>query len=230
MLDEAPLEWSAALSGVAESISRLNKLGIAIRQSSRSTATARARRFAAQHLDLDAFEETAYHAVETLYPNSPERLRQQLCNAMTDRYVKHQYEAYRLGKSKIQYPSRAVHNDAQDKATQQEDNTRPSGVRLGGGGDTPDPSSDQLARRQDAVYQFRASTIDTQLLHQNVAAAAASASRPPRTLSVFNENDRQNEPPPPKFESGRDLTDCEWCFQLIDRSFIDESGWSDAGR
>src|SRR5690348_3107505 len=86
MLDKAPSEWKATVSGIAESIFRLNKLGIAIKQSSRSTATARARRFAAQHLDLDAFEETAYDALEILYPNAPETLRQQLCNAMTDRY------------------------------------------------------------------------------------------------------------------------------------------------
>ena len=230
VLGEAPSEWNAAVSGIAESISRLNKLGIAIRQSSRSTATARARRFAVQHLDLDAFEETAYDALEILYPNAPETLRQQLCNAMADRYVKHQYEAYRLGKSNIQYPSKAIQSDGQDNMMQLEDNMQPPEIQPSGEGDTPNLASDQSTRRAGAFDPFRASTIDTRLLHQNAVAAITSASRPPRTLSVFNENDRQNEPQPPKFENGKDWTDFEWRFQLIDRSFIDGNGWSDAGR
>ena len=147
---------------------------------------------------------------------------------MTDKYVKHQYEAYRLGKSRIQYPSIAAQDDAQGNATQLKDNMQPSEIRPSRDGDIYIPVSDQLALH--AAYPFRASTIDTQLLHKNVAAAVLSTPRTPRTLSIFNENDRQNEPPPPKFEKGKDLADCQWCFQLIDRSFVDESGWSEEGR
>jgi hypothetical protein len=230
MLDEASSEQNAAVSGIAESISRLNKLSLAIRQSSRSIATARARRFAAQHLEFDAFEEAAYDALEILYPNSPEALRQQLCNTMTDRYVKHQYEAYRLRKFNILYSSRAVKNDVQGEATQLEGSMQMSEIWLGGEGDIPNPASHHTARRPEAIDLFRASTIDTKHLHQNVTAAVRSDSRPQEPPSMFDGNDLQSEPPPPKFENGKEWTDCEWCFQLIDRSFVDGSGWSDTGR
>ncbi len=72
---------AAELSGIKDSITRLNRLGIAIRSSSRSTVAARARKFASQRTDLtrlNDYEEMAHFTVDCLYPRAEESLRRQL--------------------------------------------------------------------------------------------------------------------------------------------------------
>lgn len=73
-LNKLPLELYVIFTSIKEAISKLNKLAISIRQSSRSIATIRTRRYAAENLDLSRFENISSVSLESLYPNAPDGL------------------------------------------------------------------------------------------------------------------------------------------------------------
>lgn len=228
-------DLETSFSGIEESITRLNKLGIAIRSSSRSTTTARARRFASQNPQLTRlrkFEEIAYLALQSLYPNASESLRQQLVAAMTDRYTKLQYESYRR---------RNDLTHSQQSAEARSPSNRDQNTKEGGRVDqTMESSSEQYStthplKPPDIRIGIPASSIDTTLLHANLEKAAPTApeTRSAKTMTIHTT--RLREPPVPNFEGGKEYVSCQWCFQDIDRSFIRVSQdghieWSNKGR
>ncbi|KAK6515996.1 hypothetical protein TWF281_004586 [Arthrobotrys megalospora] len=236
MKDALPSSLNVAFSSIEESITRLNKLGIAIRLSSRSTVVARARNFAAQNpelIRLGKFEDRAYLALQSLYPNASERLRQQLVDAMTDRYVKLQYEFHRM---RVQTSTNLSSNAPSPRPGGHEQRVPAP--------QTAKPNTEQTAtgpteERQRITVNFRSfpqSSIDTTRLHANLEAVATKSvakSKPAKTLTAHT--NRQREPPCPKFKAGEDSTPCEWCFQIINRSLIkarpnNYTEWSDEGR
>jgi hypothetical protein len=237
IMRDVPLsDLNKAFSSIEESITRLNKLGIAIRASARSTITARARRFASQNPKLTRlreFEDRAYLALQSLYPNAPESLRQQLVAAMTDRYAKLQYESYRMGID-------ATHPEPSALAASPSIHGQKS--TEGGPADyhTVKSSSKQYAtahhqERRGIPVGIPASSIETRLLHANLEKAALTAPGTKSAKTITVHTTRPREPPIPKFEDGKDYPPCEWCFQVINRSFIRarKNGyieWSNEGR
>lgn len=217
---------------IKDSITRLNRLGIAIRSSSRLTVTARARRFASQRTDfaqLNNYEKLAYFTVDYLYPNAPTSLRRQLADSMTDRYAKLKYECYRLGHYKN--VSKASTTQIPKDRTLNDKN----------GIDKSMPS--RTMKQNDNMEQAKASnwnpvsSIDTAqvadiLLKEDKSKATLSNSARTMTEHVT----RPTEPPVPHFEDGKDKTDCQFCFQEIDRSLVTQKQgediikWSRTGR
>ncbi|EPS39001.1 hypothetical protein H072_7246 [Dactylellina haptotyla CBS 200.50] len=240
MKDALPSNLNIAFSSIEEAITRLNKLGIAIRLSSRSTVVARARNFASQNPDLirlSEFNDRAYFALQSLYPNASESLRQQLADAMTDRYARLQYEFYRTRtRANLDSSANAPSLDPSsgELSITPEKSLTESAVK-----ENYDPTSQIVERQRITVNRrdFPQSSIDTSRLHANLEGAVATETapkpKPPKTLTV-NTN-RQREPPCPEFKDDEDYTHCDWCFQIIDRSLLHMkrggyTGWSDEGR
>ncbi|KAJ5159888.1 uncharacterized protein N7482_006892 [Penicillium canariense] len=74
-----------SLDAISGAIERLNHLGLSIRQSSVTSQTSKARKFA-EKLDLASFEGVAYLSVKTLYPEASEDLLEQLTRSMTETF------------------------------------------------------------------------------------------------------------------------------------------------
>ncbi|KAF3907985.1 hypothetical protein ABW20_dc0101556 [Dactylellina cionopaga] len=233
MKEGLPFNLNVAFSSIEESITRLNKLGIAIRISSRSTAVARARNFASQNpelIRLSEFEDRAYLALQSLYPNASESLRQQLGDSMTDRYARSQYELYRMRAQDSPDPSA----NAPDPSPSSHEQIIPDSPTIKQGA-TGSPKEKQ--RITVNFRSFSQSSIDTRRLHANLEEAITTGTaqklKHPKTLTAHT--NRQREPPYPKFENGEDYTSCIWCFQIIDRSLIHtgqngNTTWSEEGR
>ncbi|KAK6499942.1 hypothetical protein TWF481_010298 [Arthrobotrys musiformis] len=228
---------SIAFSSIEETITRLNKLGIAIRLSSRSTSIARARTFAAEHPDLirvNEFEERAHIALQSLYPNASEIVRQQLADSMADRYAKLQYEIYRMNARRIEIqPNLPVKNATLISGEQKLTELESPQTKSSGNHDAPSPFKVNPA----VIINFPASSIDTTRLRENLREDNAEVPRaqpkPPRTITVFANQYR--EPPLPTFDDGHEYTHCNWCSQRIDRSLTRQKRgglieWSDIGR
>ncbi|KAK6507646.1 hypothetical protein TWF481_006072 [Arthrobotrys musiformis] len=227
-----PSTVNIALRSIEESITRLNKLAITIRLSSRSTLTARARTFAYHNpelVQLSEFEDRACLALQTLYPSASKGLRQRLVDTMGDRYSRIRYEFYRMGRfqtSSDPYadpPTPSGHNQENpvDPITklcnEQEDITAP------------------VLKGKITVPKFPSSSIDTSRLNEHLKTALATTrrSKAPKTLAAPANQHR--EPPLPRYENNGDYTHCEWCFQIIDHSLIHtredgSRGWSEEGR
>ncbi|KLU83540.1 hypothetical protein MAPG_02597 [Magnaporthiopsis poae ATCC 64411] len=224
ILDDLPPSVRVHCLGVEESITRLNKLAIDIRASSRAPANVRARAFAASHnVDLKGYEHLADLALRSHYPNLPESLRQQLADAMTDRYAKLQYEAYRLG-----HPVAQAHK-AEDMGV-----IRQVGVEV--------PALDSGANlgvdhRQGFVDQPSSLVPTTAEGRIHASVIPASSMDPLLVRGISEKTDlratRMNEPPlPPMVEGSRT---CAWCFQKFDRTWVTKNAngietWTSEGR
>ncbi|TGJ86467.1 hypothetical protein E0Z10_g2279 [Xylaria hypoxylon] len=76
----------ADLKAIDYTLTRLNRLGVTIRQSNLGKADTRVERFATT-LNLEPFEYLCANAVQTLYPNAHLSLRSYLSKSMTKRYA-----------------------------------------------------------------------------------------------------------------------------------------------
>ncbi|KAM4057604.1 hypothetical protein HRG_009241 [Hirsutella rhossiliensis] len=77
----------AALTAIDDTLTRLNRLGVSIRQASYDKIDARASRFAAS-LEPNTFEHLCASAVQALYPGAHQALKNHLTKSMTDRYAR----------------------------------------------------------------------------------------------------------------------------------------------
>ncbi|KAJ5813584.1 uncharacterized protein N7503_000334 [Penicillium pulvis] len=76
----------SSLEAISGAIERLNHLGIAIRQSSVTSQTAKTRKLA-ERFDFTSFEEIAYLSLRKLYTDASEGLLEQLTRCMTQTYA-----------------------------------------------------------------------------------------------------------------------------------------------
>lgn len=96
------------LEAISEAIERLNHIGIAIRQSSVTSHTAKAREFA-ETFDFTSFESFAYLALKTMYFAASEELLELLTRSMTETYAlflhrKSRHEQLQVPRSRPQTP------------------------------------------------------------------------------------------------------------------------------
>ncbi|CAN9264370.1 unnamed protein product [Alternaria alternata] len=234
MLDMLRQNLFLALTGVKEAISRLNKIGVLIRSSSKSTVTARARRFASQYpklVRLAEFEDRAYIALQFLYPNASRVLREQLVDSMGDRYARLCYETYR---SEANYASAVFSRDVQSAVQRDGIEESPGKVAHRKVSRSPNKEVDEAQEKQQTAHiVIPASSIDTTRLPLNLEEAVSKSVRQSRAGKTLIENSgRLREPDLPSFQEGKDLTSCGWCHQVVDRSVLHATRkkWSEEGR
>ncbi|KAF5702071.1 hypothetical protein FMUND_13624 [Fusarium mundagurra] len=206
-------EATAALAGIRDSLKSLNKIAISIRQSSRSYALTLARNFATSHRNLEDLEELVLTSLETLYPNAPESLREHICNTLTDRPPKQP-----PGGEAIPSPI----ND-QEPVQQSSIISRSKTVEF-------DHIQKRTQENSPNFQQKPLSSLDTGLLRQSFNNEKIKSSQSKRTLSVYESDGNLHEPEPPKFEDGEAQVQCEWCYELLDRSVVRNNKWSNIGR
>ena len=210
-----------SLGAIDESLVELSQVGIAIRQSSRTTETVRARRFASAHLDLSSFEALAFLALETLYPNAPESLLVQLGKSMVDRYAHLLFRAPRHDILK-----RDIRRQAPDPAP------APPINRLAV--EDPQPAQNHgvteqsvnLAERQHiASPTIAPSSIDLNRFQEKFRIAQTPRSRSGTTVILA----KTHEPPIPRFDDNGEVQ-CRWCFTDIGQNLVEDGRWSALGR
>ncbi|KAF5621995.1 serine threonine kinase [Fusarium sp. NRRL 52700] len=219
---EAMSEVSTALAGIEDTMKDLNKLAFRIRHSSRSSVLTVARNFARTNCSLEYLEVLAHAALEALYPNAPESLRKHLCNTMTDRYARLEYDAYKRGKIHDRTSTQAYRGqDMEDKPNEMAE-ARPHTLphRM-----TQEP---QVLYRESK--QKPLSSIDTKDFNKNIAPQHRPTKQSTGSLSVYKADVRVHEPPPPRFKGGETVVDCEWCGETLDGSTLNSDGWSNPGR
>ncbi|RDW84228.1 hypothetical protein BP6252_01818 [Coleophoma cylindrospora] len=218
-------------SGIEEAISRLNKLAIAIRQSSRSTATRRARNYAAENKDLSGFEQIARAALESLYPNASESLRIHLCNIMTDRYAKLEFLKHKHGQREI-LPKPTIKPSVIEAQSTEEVAATPSKTLESYVVPRILDLEGAIPSRQRTMHPPFSSSLDRSLLHENLGLRRPITQQPEsRVVSVYNDDEILHEPRTPDFEVGKMKKICEWCYKYISKSVLDKDGrWSASGK
>jgi hypothetical protein len=226
---QAVPEVGEALTGIKDSLKSLNKFAITIRQSSRSSALTLARNFATSKRYLEDLEELILISLETLYPNAPESLRNHICNTLTDRYARLQYDANLNGASRSKSSKENEGGQATEKPSdhqpiqQSSIISRPKTVEF-------DHIQKKAQEESPNVQQRPLSSLDTGLLRQSFNNKDVKTSQSKRTLSVYESDSHLHEPMPPKFKAGEAEVRCKWCNEFLDRSVVRNNRWSNIGR
>ncbi|KAL7624378.1 hypothetical protein AAE478_005942 [Parahypoxylon ruwenzoriense] len=194
--------FNIALRGIDESLAELNRMGVAVRQSSSAPETIRVRNFAARNPDPSMFEMKASIAIESLYPGAPNSLRQQLVRAMI-------YRQSRVRFRKSRHEKLAVHRrDLAQVAQTGQGRTRIKDL-LRSFSKSISPSQNTLKVKDNKPETV--TSMNTKLLVENLVKAG-------------------EEPPVPKAHGKTSDLKCEWCFRILEPSFIENERWTVRGR
>jgi len=218
-------EQRAGLAAVEATLSRLNRLGVTIRQASRGRIDVKVKTFAA-NLDTRPFADAAQVVVQTLYPNAHQSLREYLGKTMTERYAAILYLRHRREKLQSRRPLNSPFAGPQLP-------TIGEGVQAGKGRLPPvhdffgkGPAASQpFTKIPYAGSQSDLSTVNTKLLRhalQRTANFEAPTERRTGTSSV--QVSQGNYPGLPRGKEGNYIT-CEWCTKAIDKRVTNEADW-----
>lgn len=216
---EASSRLSAFLAAIDNTLARLNRLGVTIRQSSQDKIHIQIEKSTA-HLDLTLFTYSCTNAVQTLYPGAHQRLKDYLKESMINRYKKMMHHSSRSMKLSI---------------------PRESHKKLSS---IPEVPNDELQTNIPVIQQAE---IVPASFHQSGAHALAAPSqsdlssvniqriwdrlRPPDEASTkFHQTSsiqvsQGNYPRPPIPNKNKDIFACEWCFEPLDKKALSESEW-----
>ncbi|KAI1086177.1 hypothetical protein F5B19DRAFT_182353 [Rostrohypoxylon terebratum] len=212
---------------INELLIRLNRLGLWIRSLSRpGSKKKRVRAIAeSQNLDLQGFQYLSCLSIETIYPNCPETLREQLASSMTDRFAQLWYESFRVGTLSKSTSATSTNDNPESSFYTKEDKSLAA---------KETPPENEKNTRPHVAFIIPATTIpvDQQQEHWGSESKLLQQSYPTQTETALDPYPA--EPPIPTFEEGKDYAKCEWCFAMLeDTMFRKKNGrhtWSQKGR
>ncbi|KAH8889148.1 hypothetical protein GQ53DRAFT_843190 [Thozetella sp. PMI_491] len=214
-----------SLEAIDECLVELGQVAIAIRHSSKTTETMRARRVVSEKRDLgrrlQSFEALAFLALETLYPNAPESLLFQLGRSMVDRYARLLFRALRHNvlSEDIREPLRSdtptpqphgVTSHKEHLVAREKEATR-NGI--------PAEATAQVAPTLP-LSSINLSKFQDQLKKIQVPKSQAG--------TTFFLAGTQEPPVPQRNDFGK--FECVWCFDDIDSDHFQRGNWTPKGR
>ncbi|KAJ5684066.1 uncharacterized protein N7477_000411 [Penicillium maclennaniae] len=225
-VDQAPIGFdeshrkasiqTAALTAIDNTLSRLNRLGVTIRRSSRDNIDTRAKIFAAA-LNLDSFAYLCAKAVHALYPCAHQSLKDYLSKSMTDRYAKMLFLNSRHKKLETRREPRLglspILEVPNDETQTNVPMTQPARAI---------PVVANLPKAFAALSQSDLSSVNIQQIRRRL--------RPPDEASTLHKTtsvqvNQGKYPRPPVANADSDIFACEWCFELLSKKTLSESEW-----
>ncbi|EHK22151.1 uncharacterized protein TRIVIDRAFT_150197, partial [Trichoderma virens Gv29-8] len=208
---------TATLTTIDDTLTRLNRLGVTIRQSGRGKFDNRAKKFAAG-LDLSSFTSLCANAVQVLYPGAHQSLKAYLSKSMTDRYAKMLFLDSRHNKLKTRRELRIglspIHEVPND-----ETQTRTGITKLAITIKNP------LIRisRPVATSQSDLSSVNMHRIRNRLRPPDEASTRYNKTSSI--QVNRGNYPRPPVKNQGGNIVTCQWCSEPLGEQQLSESAW-----
>lgn len=204
-----------AAEAVELSLSRLNHLGVTIRQSSRDTLATRVNKFASA-LDLRPFEELCFLSVQVLYPNAPKALRDRLSRYMTD-----QFATVLFSKSRSQVLKTRRQEPRPDKpAVTPVMPTIVENEQVVDFGKVETRVLEHPVKRL-ALSQSDHSSLDTKKL-KNLMKAPGSRTNKTSSIHIGH---CEYPPPPVKGNAVNNNVLCEWCSKPIMQEDLEPNKW-----
>ncbi|EHK18146.1 uncharacterized protein TRIVIDRAFT_123746, partial [Trichoderma virens Gv29-8] len=207
---------SAALTAIDITLTRLNRLGVTIRQSSQDKIDLRANKFSAG-LDLALFTFFCANVIQTLYPGAHQSLKDHLQESMLNRYKKILHHNSRYTKLKT---------------------PRESHMRLSPIPEVPEklqtsvpiihPAKEISAianhqKRHTTHSQSDLSTVNIQRIRNRHRPPDEASTKFYKTSSV--QVNQGNYPQLPITNRDSDIFTCEWCSEPLNKKTLSESEW-----
>ncbi|KAF3063150.1 hypothetical protein CFAM422_010381 [Trichoderma lentiforme] len=218
---EETLKSSAeSLTEIEETLDRLNRLGVAIRQSARLNLNHRVKLFT-QNVNVKDFEHLFTTMVQVLYPNAHPSLRSRLARSMTDRLARIIFLKSRrlaLATRRNEQPQQMA-DIPEDEAVQEEAAPTANITHH----PPPPLMSQQLPQPIGPRTSFSdLSSLDTSLFRSRLNNIWHPKSKTRKTSSTQIKYD--NYPRPPDQSEG-EVVVCEWCAQPLNREDLDPTTW-----
>lgn len=218
--DDAVQFHDSILEEMDETLTRLTRMGVAIRQSSQVSQGARVSAFASK-LDVGAFERLATLSISTLYPEAHQQLRERLVDSMVTRYTTINYLQYRQSTLQnrhiVQRPRMTPIEESDEQMAMDTSKVRNESESHAISQPAVPPSSRNLPPPPPS--QSGLSSLDSTILREKLK----GSSRTQRASSVFVS---QAQYPRPKRDSAKSLAVCEWCAEPLSEEALDETAWT----
>lgn len=204
------------LEGIDDTLSRLNNLGVTIRQSSADKIDSKAMRMATGS-DSDRFEHLCMQAIHVLYSGTPQALKDRLIQSM----IKRRGRIMHFGKRHEQLSTRRDPRPSLSTIPE----ARP--IALQAAPEIAPPLTTPLASHPKTPHapsvQSDLSSVNIQQIMRRSRAPDELSTRFAKTLSV--QVKQGNYPKPPGSEAGGTYFTCQWCSESINRRTLTESAW-----
>ncbi|KAK7715846.1 hypothetical protein SLS63_011262 [Diaporthe eres] len=205
-----------SLKAVEDTLSRMNRLGVTIRQSSGAKAIMRARKFA-ETLDLGYFTSLCSAAVQFLYPGAQQSLKAYLSHLMTDLYARIQHLESRRRDLETRR-ARTPRLPTIDEAPADVNSTAGQSFQ-----ETPPPVLSHIVQPsfQGSVSQSDLSSVRMSYVLDQLRGPKQASTTSPKTFSI--QVNQANYPRPPASEGKS--TRCEYCSELLREDDLGGSAW-----
>lgn len=209
-----------SLKAVEDTLSRMNRLGVTIRQSSGAKAIMRARKFA-ETLDLGYFTSLCSAAVQFLYPGAQESLKAYLSHLMTDLYARIQHLESRRRNLETRR-ARTPRLPTIDEAPADVNSTAGQSFQ-----ETAPPVLSHIVQPsfQGSVSQSDLSSVRMSYVLDHLRGPKQASTISPKTFSI--QVNQANYPRPPASEGKS--TRCEYCSELLREDDLGGSAWRYVG-
>lgn len=204
------------LKAVEDTLTRMNRLGVTIRQSSGAKAITRARKFA-ETLDLGYFTSLCSAAVQFLYPGAQQSLKAHLSRLMTDLYARIQHLESRRWNLETRR-ARTPRLPTIDEAPADVNSTAGQSFQ-----ETAPPVSRHIVQPsfQGFVSQSDLSSVRMSYVLDQLRGPKQASTTSPKTFSI--QVNQANYPRPPASEGKS--TKCEYCSELLSEDDLGGSAW-----
>ncbi|QYS93715.1 FHA domain-containing protein [Trichoderma simmonsii] len=210
---------TATLKSIDDTLTRLNRLGVTIRQSGRGKFDARAKKFAAG-LDLSLFAFLCANAVQALYPGAHQSLKDYLSKSMTDRYARMLFFGSRhkkLGTRRERRTGLPPIHEVPNTETQSSNPVIQLAVM------PKNPVLANILRPSTAPSLSDLSSVNMYQIRNRLRPPDEASTRFHKTSSI--QVNQGNYPRLPATEKGSSIFTCYWCSELLSKKTLSESEW-----
>ncbi|EEU33665.1 uncharacterized protein NECHADRAFT_89261 [Fusarium vanettenii 77-13-4] len=210
---------TAILIAIDDALTRLNRLGVTIRQSSRPQIDARATKFAAGH-DLKSFSYMCANAVQSLYPGAHQSLKDYLSKSMTDRYARMLFFNARHKKLETRRETRIGLSPLPEIPSNETQAmlsiTQPARTLKA-------KVLTNLAKASAAPSLSDLFSVNIQQIRSRLRAPDEASIKSRKTSSI--QVNQRKYPPPPVANGDSNIFACEWCSEPLSMKTLSESNW-----
>lgn len=215
-LPEAPQIQMAAFQTIDDTLTRLNRLGITIRQSSSSKIDAKAKKFITGQ-NMDSFSCLCASAVQALYPDASQSLKDYLSESMTSRYARTSFSSSRNQNLRARREALPTIEERPSNETQTNMHINlPARMAM-------DPAIPRLQRLSDAPSVSGLSSVDIQHLRSRLRPPDEASTILYKTSSI--QVKQGNYPHLPNIDGVDNIIACQWCGEPLNKKKLSETDW-----
>ncbi|KAH6616959.1 hypothetical protein F5144DRAFT_606479 [Chaetomium tenue] len=215
----------AALAALEATLSRLNRLGVTIRQTSRENMVIKTQKFASG-LDLKGFTDASRCLVHLLYPSTHHSLSEYLAKTMTNRFVTMLYLGHRGGKLQsrryTKSPLMPTIGEGEELTMKPSPLDQTPQAEIGNENKQTSPGDRKIPYVES---QSDLSTINSKQLRLALRRSGYLSAPTERRKGTSSIQVSQGNYPPAPFQKDSNIAACEWCGRPMDKREITESEW-----